>query len=225
MDSESIEGIGRLNDHGALRSAFEASSIMQIVCHLCRQLNLLRGGDEASIARCGRCGTVIHERKGRVVGRTLLFTLSALVLYVPANTLPILSMEKFGAYSENTIWSGCAALLSQGYWGIALVVFVASILVPLLKMLALLYLAIVPGGPAHRLYKTRVYRIVNAIGPWSMLDVFLVAVLVSLVKLGDLASVSAEPGLAAFAAVVVLTMFASASFDPSIIWDGATTPR
>lgn len=191
---------------------------MKIVCHICHQLNYVRDQGPRFVAHCGRCAAMIYQKRQAVLAKTLLFSIAALALYVPANTLPILSMEKFGAYSENTIWSGCAELLVNGYWGIALLVFVASILVPLLKLLGLFYLCLDYRSDKHRLYKTYVYRVVHAIGPWSMLDVFLVSILVALVKLGDLASVSAQPGLVAFAGVVVLTMFASASFDPRLIW-------
>lgn len=191
---------------------------MQIRCQVCGQLNRVGTLAPGYAARCGRCASVIHQHRRGAVMRTLLYSAAALVLYVPANILPILSMDKFGMHSQNTILSGCAELFRNGYWGVGAVVFFASVFVPLFKLTALFYLACTHRSPSHRSYKTRLYRFVHAIGPWSMLDVFLVAVLVSLVKLGDLASVSPQPGLVAFTAVVVLTMLASASFDPRLIW-------
>lgn len=193
---------------------------MEIQCPVCLQRNTIQPLDEGYTAYCSNCDSPLLKNEKDVIIRTLIFTTAALVMYIPANTLPILSMEKFGVYSENTIISGCAELLKTGYWGIAIIVFVASILVPLLKLLGMFYITLMYKSDTHRIYKTKIFAVIHTIGPWSMLDVFIVAILIALVKLGDIATVSPEPGLVAFAAVVVLTLFASSSFDPRIIWSG-----
>jgi len=187
-------------------------------CPVCTQRNRIEPLPGSWTAECARCGTTLQAHRPWSSTPVLVYTLAALALYAPANLLPVLSMERLGAYSETTIWSGCASLLADGYWGVALIVFLASIAIPLLKLLSLLYLAAAPPESGNPLWRTRVHRLVHLIGPWSMLDVFLVAILVALVKLGDIARVSAEPGLAAFTGVVVLTMLASASFDPRRLW-------
>jgi paraquat-inducible protein A len=155
------------------------------------------------------------------LGRTAALSLTALLLYVPANIYPILTMDYYGMHSESTVWDGCVKLFRDGQVLVAVIVFLASILIPLFKLLGLLFL--VGTGtlaPARwQLERTRVSRVIDVIGPWAMLDVFLLAVLVALVKLEQLATVRPGPGLPAFAAVVVLTMLASASFDPKVIWE------
>jgi paraquat-inducible protein A len=129
-------------------------------------------------------------------------------------------MHFHGAYSESTVWDGVVKLADMGQWPVAIVVFVASIVVPVVKLAGLLYLVVtVRFGLGRRLReRTRIYRFIDVIGPWAMLDVFLLAALVGLVQLGQLATVLPGPGLIAFAAVVVLTMLATASFDPRAIW-------
>jgi len=142
---------------------------------------------------------------------------------VPANIYPILRMDFYGAYSESTVWDGCVKLYQDGQWPVATIVFLASILIPLLKLLGLLFLVVVTKfrSTFFRQERTWIYRIIDAIGPWAMLDVFLLAILVALVKLGTIATVLPGPGLIAFTAMVVLTILASASFDPTSIWDKA----
>lgn len=174
-----------------------------------------------AVAECARCGSIVAGRSSHSLGRTAAFSLAALVFYVPANIYPILRMEYYGAYSESTVWDGCVKLFQQGQWPVAAVVFAASILIPLFKLLGLFFLVITAKRKSARRRKerTRVYRIIEAVGPWAMLDVFLLSVLVALVKLEQLATVRPGPGLLAFAAVVVLTILASASFDPRAIWE------
>ena len=137
------------------------------------------------------------------------------------NAYPILRMTFHGVYSENTVWQGIVSLWDHQEWLVAVIVFVASILVPLLKLSGLLYLvaSVRLGSAHHRELLTRIYRFIDVIGPWAMLDVFLLAILVALVKLGQLATVVPGPGLVAFTGVVVLTMLASAAFDPKLIWE------
>jgi len=174
-----------------------------------------------AVAACCRCGaTVSHGAKG-TLAQTQALTLAALILYIPANIYPILRITYYGAYSESTVWDGCVNLFRDGQWPVALVVFLASILIPLFKLLGLLYVT-VPIGVTHlrsRRQRTWVHRIIERIGPWAMLDVFITAILVSLVKLGEFVTVLPGRGLLPFAAVVVLTILASASYDPRLLWE------
>lgn len=171
------------------------------------------------MAECTRCETILREPKQDSLARTAAFSLAALIFYVPANTYPILHMEYLGRSSESTIVGGCIELFKGGSWGVALIVFCASILIPLLKLLALFYLVLtVRFGFAAR-DRLRIYNVIEKIGRWSMLDVFLLSVMVGLVRLGNLATVRPGPGLAAFAAVVILTLLASGSFEPRLLWD------
>jgi paraquat-inducible protein A len=151
---------------------------------------------------------------------TAALAVAALILYLPANLYPILRMHFYGAYSESTVWDGVVSLAQSGQYFVALIVFLASIAVPIIKLAGLLYLVISARfGVGRRLRsRTRIYRFIDIVGPWAMLDVFLLAILVALVKLGQIATILPGPGLIAFTSVVVLTMFASASFDPRAIW-------
>ncbi len=188
-------------------------------CGLRQRMEELRPG---TAAECCRCGSLLAERKIDSLRRTAAFSVAALILYIPANVYPILRMDYYGVYSENTVWDGCVALFRNGQWIVAVIVFLASILVPLFKLLGLFYLVATTraGSARRRRERTLVYRIIEVIGPWAMLDVFLLSVLVALVKLDQLATVLPGPGLLAFASVVVLTILASASFDPASIWEG-----
>ena len=172
-------------------------------------------------AECIRCGSTIVSRPVHGPEATLALTIAALVLYVPANIYPILTMNMYGAYSENTVWDGVVSLMQYGQYFVAAIVFVASIVIPLMKLMGLGFLVwSVKWGKGRRLRgRTHIYKFIDAIGPWAMLDVFLLAILVALVKLGDLARVIPGPGLIAFTCVVVLTILASQSFDPRLIWN------
>ena len=189
-------------------------------CGLQQRLAPLRPGTAAA---CCRCGSAVGGHPADGLGRTAAFSLAALFFFVPANIYPILRMEFYGAYSESTVWDGCAKLYRDGQWLVATIVFLASILIPLLKLLGLFFLVVVAKfRPAiFRQERSRISRTLEVIGPWAMLDVFLVAILVALVKLGSLATVLPGRGLAAFTAMVVLTILASASFDPASIWGKA----
>jgi paraquat-inducible protein A len=171
--------------------------------------------------RCPRCTAVLHPRKPESLQRTWALILAAVICYLPATLLPIMTTTSLGRSQSDTILSGAMYLLTHDMWVLALIVFVASIVVPLFKILILSLLLISVGvrsawRPRER---TRLYRITETIGRWSMVDVFVVTILVALVRLGNLASVEAESGAIFFCAVVVLTMLAAMSFDPRLIWD------
>jgi len=218
-DSADETGIHRAlsHQHSLQSGAFVDLPIACATCGLLQRVGVLEPG---TVAECGRCGSVVRERKTGSLATTTALALAALILYVPANVYPILSMSFYGVYSENTVWDGCVSLFRAGQWHVAVIVFLASIAIPLLKLVGLFFLVTTARfgpsiGPRRRLW---VHRFIELIGPWAMLDVFLVAVLVALVKLDELATVLPGPGLVAFTAVVVLTILASASFDPALIW-------
>lgn len=148
---------------------------------------------------------------------TLAFSLTALILYIPANLFPFMTIELYGNRNSSTIWTGVVALAESGSVAIALVVFLASMVIPFIKLALLFYLALSAKQKKHPNFKQRLYQIIEAIGRWSMLDIFLLAVLVAIMKLGPWTTV--EPGLGSllFALVVIFTMLASASFDPQLL--------
>jgi paraquat-inducible protein A len=197
---------------------------VHLSCDVCalvvRPIDALRDGDHL---RCPRCTDVLHRRKPMSLQRTWALLLAAMVFYIPANLLPIMTVTSLGRSQSDTIMSGVRFMLDHGMWPLAAVIFTASLFVPLLKLLLLLFLLVSVQGrsrwrPRER---TRLYRIVEAIGRWSMVDVYVVTILVALVRLGNLAMVQAELGAVFFCAVVVLTMLAAMSFDPRLIWDAA----
>jgi paraquat-inducible protein A len=171
--------------------------------------------------RCPRCGARLHSRKPNSIARTWALIIAALVFYIPANVLPITTVVSFGKSQSDTIMSGVIYFIKTGMWPIALVIFVASIFVPLLKLLILTFLLITVQRKSGWRPKdrTRLYRMTEAIGRWSMVDIYVVTILVALVNLGSLAAIAAGPGAIFFAAVVVITLFAAMTFDPRLIWD------
>lgn len=194
------------------------------VCHTCGQIS--RPAAPPLQSRCPRCDSELHVRQPASLARTWAFLIAAFILYVPANTLPVMrSSSLFGA-QQDTIWSGIVFLWIDGSWFLAVLVFVASIVVPLAKLLVLSFLAVSVqrGSAARPLLRTRLYRGIEFVGRWSMLDIYVVTLLVGLVQLQSVAAISAGPGAVAFGAVVVLTMLASLSFDPRLIWDAADRP-
>lgn len=194
-----------------------------ISCHAC---GLLVQPLAVGASACPRCHSHLHRRKVDSLRRTWAFLLAAYLLYIPANLLPIMVTRSLFGVQRDTIMSGIVYLWQSGAIGLALVVFVASILVPLLKLFALTLLVASTHFNWHysRRQRSLLYRLVEVVGRWSMLDIFVVSLLVGLVQLNVLASVEAAPGALAFAAVVVLTMFAAMSFDPRLIWDVLPAP-
>jgi len=192
-------------------------------CASCGLVSQRRDGqvphdDEA--AHCPRCGSALHLRVPDSLERTWACLLAAVLLYAPANLLPIMSTANVFGHEEHTILGGIRELWDARSWGLALIVFVASIAVPILKIASLSFLAFTAQrcSCVNGLPRTRLYRLVEAVGHWSMLDVFVVVLLVGMVQFGAFGSVEPEAGLLAFGAVVVLTMLASASFDPRLLW-------
>lgn len=194
-----------------------------MACHVCGLVQRLEEVPPGMAAQCSRCDSTLARPTHNSLARTAALSLAALVFYIPANLYPILRMEFYGVYSENTVWDGCVRLFQDGQWFVAIIVFCASILVPLFKLLGLFYLAISTRLRSRRRLRQRtlIYKVVDVVGPWAMLDVFLLSILVALVRLKQLATVLPGPGIFAFTAVVVLTILASTSFDPKLIWEPA----
>jgi paraquat-inducible protein A len=202
----------------AFSSALNASLIS---CHSCHLLCKEAQPSDTVLAICPRCGARLHPRKPNSIARTWALVIAAFALYIPANVLPITRVISFGKAQSDTIMSGVIYFVKSGSWPIALVIFVASIFVPLIKLFLLTFLLISvqiksKWRPKDR---TRLYRITEAVGRWSMVDIYVVTILVALVKLGSLATIEAGPGAVFFAGVVIITMFAAMSFDPRLIWD------
>jgi paraquat-inducible protein A len=185
-------------------------------CGMVQQLPQLPSGYKAECARCGE-----SMGRGRPLSRhlTAALSLAAIFLYVPANIYPVMSMHYLGRETENTVWGGVQALWHDGMWGVALIVFTASMLVPLLKLIGLFYL-VANRGTQRQKFRTHIFKIIEKIGPWAMLDVFMLAIMVAVIRFGRFATVVPGPGIIAFTAVVVLTLLASASFEPRLIWKG-----
>lgn len=191
-----------------------------IACATCGLLQRVEALEPGTTADCRRCGAVIIARRRGSLSITAALSLAALILYVPANLYPILRMNLHGAYSESTVWDGCVSLFNNDELLVAAIVFLASMVIPLLKLLSLFFLVATArvGSALWRKQRAWLHWFIELIGPWAMLDVFLLAVLVALVKLDKLATILPGPGLVAFASMVVLTILASASFDPKLLW-------
>ncbi len=174
---------------------------------------------------CPRCGGRLHHRKPDSLGRTWALLIAAGLLYIPANILPVTTYIQLGQGSPDTILSGVEELAAGGQWPLAALVFIASITVPMLKLcgLAVLLISTQLRATGRLVERTRLYRIVEAVGRWSMIDVFVISVLTALVRLGQLATIIPGPGVICFCAVVILTMLAAESFDPRLMWDAAAT--
>lgn len=192
------------------------------VCRFCRQVARLPAG-RVDGGLCPRCGATLHVRLPDSVARTWAFLIAACALYVPANLLPVMRTSSLFGYQRDTIMSGIGFLWRSGSHGLAALVFTASVVIPLAKLLLLSYLLLT----VHRRVATgararaMLYRLLEGVGRWSMLDVFVIALLVGLLRLHALAEVEAGAGAAAFGVMAVSTMLAARSFDPRLIWDAA----
>ena len=184
-------------------------------CHLCQKLA------DVTVHKCPRCGSAMHVRKSNSVTRTLALLCTASLLYIPANIYPIMITDQMSHSLDSTILGGVVLLIQMDSWPIALVIFIASVMVPLGKIFMMFYLCWTArkGSSVTPRQRTVAYRITEFIGKWSMLDVFVVTILVALVHFGQLLVI--RPGIAAvsFALLVMVTMVAAESFDPRLFWD------
>lgn len=188
-----------------------------LVCRECHKLSRVSDNNGS----CPRCGSRLHERYPNSIARTWALLVTALILYIPANTMPIMTVYYLGSGMPATIMEGVIEFIHADMWGIAAIVFIASIVVPTFKLIGmglLLYSVqrrqLMP--PRQRIF---MFRFIEWIGRWSMLDIFVIAIMVAVVSFGQLAQVVPGMGSIAFALVVVTTMFAAMSFDPRLIWD------
>ena len=201
-----------------MRRAPTAAEHGLAVCHACHQLARLPAHGHG---RCPRCDSPLHLRKPDSISRAWALVIAALILYIPANLLPIMETASLFGSQADTIMSGVVYLWTSGSPPLAALVFFASIVVPGAKLIALLVLLTTAQRRStwQPLQRAKLYRMVEFVGRWSMLDMYVVALLVALVQLQGLATIHPGPGAIAFGAVVVITMFAAEAFDPRLIWD------
>jgi len=189
-------------------------------CHTCYKLA------PESLHKCPRCGSGLHLRTKDSVQRAISLVITAAILYIPANVLPIMTTIQFGTPEPSTILGGVVLLIHHESYPIAAVIFIASVMVPLGKLISLSVLcwSVSRGDGARPRERTAMYRVTEFVGRWSMVDIFVVAILVALIQLGGLMSI--RPGNAglAFCGVVIVTMIAAESFDPRLIWDVGGEP-
>ncbi|WP_447785012.1 paraquat-inducible protein A [Pseudomonas germanica] len=198
-----------------------AAQLGVVACHLCG-LVCESAPDQGEPARCPRCRSRLHRRHPDSIARGWAFLLAGLIAYIPANVLPVMYSSLFGHGSESTILHGVVEFWASGSFGIALIIFIASVVVPCAKFLVLgtlLFTAQQRNRWATR-ERARLYRLIELIGYWSMLDVMVVAVVAALVKFQALSVIEPRAGIFFFGLMVILTMLSAMSFDPRLIWDG-----
>jgi paraquat-inducible protein A len=195
-----------------------------IACSVC---DLIAARAQSGKQRCRRCSAVLHVRKPDSLRRTAALVVAGFILYVPANLLPVLSIVRFGRVDDNTILSGVVELIQNDLWPLAVIVFAASIVLPLLKLCGLTWMLIATRARSAGwlLPRTRFYRTIDIVGRWSNIDVFMVSILVAVLQFGALTSVHGGDGLIAFAGVVLITMIATESFDSRLMWDATQGHR
>ncbi|TCM66589.1 paraquat-inducible protein A [Acinetobacter calcoaceticus] len=208
-----------------------AQDLNLVFCHSCGRLNPKVQANEKQKPRCTRCHSALHLRKPKSLDRTMALAIAATILYIPANVLPMTVTDSILGRQQDTIMSGVIFFWQSGDYLVSSVIFIASIFIPMLKLLILFFLLIAVHLQSSQRWQflpehcAMLYRVVEFVGRWSMIDVFVVALLTALIQIQSLATILAGPGAVAFGAVVVLTMFASLSFDPRIIWDNYYAAR
>jgi paraquat-inducible protein A len=179
------------------------------------------GEDETAKPHCQRCGAPVHTRKPDSLSRSWAFLIGAMALYIPANVYPFMVLTSLAHSNSYTIFGGIIELAQSGLWPLALLVFFASFTIPLMKIVLLSYMLITAQlrRKGHLRFRTGAYRFIDFVGRWSMIDVFMVSILIALMRFGQVASVHAAIGSVCFGGVVVLTIFAVEAFDPRLMWD------
>lgn len=198
-----------------------------VACETCGLVQQAEPVPEGSIAECARCHFRLFHRRPHSRERTIAFSLAALLLYFPSNFYPIVTAEYHGLHTETTIFQGIKSLFTHQQYFIGSLIFFTSILSPAVKIVGLLLVSLTIGHPNWRMARTWVYRVIRVVDPWNMLEVFLLAITVSMIEMGRVATVHPGPGVFSFAAVVALTLLATVSFDPRLLWDspgGAARP-
>jgi paraquat-inducible protein A len=184
-------------------------------CHVCYKLA------PAALHECPRCGASLHLRVPDSIQRTLALLVTAVLLYIPANVLPIMTTDQLGRSVDSTIIGGVILLIDMGSYPVAAVIFIASVLVPVGKFCSMFWLcwSVIRHHRSSRRQRTVLYRVTEFVGRWSMTDVFVVTILVALIQMGGLLRITPGAAAVAFGGVVIVTMLAAESFDPRLIWD------
>ncbi len=202
-------------------SGTTASEQNLIACHTCALLVPKASLHGQGHGHCPRCENPLHSRKTNSFTRTWALIFTSSILFIPANVYPVMTIIQFGRGDPNTIMSGVIHLIEAGMWGLAMIIFFASVVVPLMKLVVLSFLLITIKKKStwRSRDRTLLYRVTEAVGAWSMVDIYVVAILVALVNLGSLSTIKPGIGATFFGGVVVITMLAAHSFDPRLIWD------
>jgi paraquat-inducible protein A len=191
------------------------------VCHICHQVVRLPHERRDRFALCPRCGEEVHMRIPNSIQHTWALVIASIIFYIPANLYPMMHVQTFAGTQSDTILSGVLYFLKTGSYLIAAVIFIASIIVPITKLLILIYLLISVQyhKPVNQLKRKKLYALTELIGKWSMVDVYVVAIMIALVHFGGLSQIKAGEGANYFLLVVIVTMIAAMRFDPRLIWD------
>lgn len=222
--ADGLAAQGRPKPEGPVRYRALQGPAAPLACHACGLVAADHGASGKGPAprqHCARCDSTLHRRLPDSIGRTWALLLGAAILYVPANLLPVMYTHSLFGKEDDTIISGVVYFWTSGSPALAAIIFIASIVVPVAKLAALALLAYTAqrGSRWRPRQRTVLYRLVEFVGRWSMLDIFVITLTVGLVRFSSLAVITAGPGALAFCAVVVLTMLASMQFDPRLIWD------
>jgi paraquat-inducible protein A len=190
-----------------------------VACGTCGLVQEAKPLPPGSVAECARCGFTLHRRKPHSRMRTGALALGALIFYFPANLYPIVTTYYWGMHEKTTIFDGIKALYAKGNYVVGSLVFTTSILTPALKIMGLLFLAITIHSGRWKKFRSWTYKIIQIVDPWNMLEVTLLAILVAVAELGQVASVHPGAGVFSFTGVVILTICATITFDPRLVWD------
>ena len=196
-----------------------------IACHDCDLINRIQPLAEGTIARCSRCGAGLYRRKRNSLERTLALTMAGMVLFVLANTFPFLSMKIGAQVQESTLFTGIKELYAQGMWEIALLVLLTTIVVPFVQLAGMLYILLPIKFNRRPRMLVPVFRMVLKLQPWSMMEVFMLGILVSIVKLASMASMIPGTSLLAFLALIFVLAASAASLDPHLVWERVEVKR
>ncbi len=190
-----------------------------VACGTCGLVQRVEPVPPGAIVKCARCNFKVFGRHRNSRLRTLVFSLASLILYFPSNFYPIITAEYHGFHSETTIFQGIKSLWHNQQYFIAGLVFCTSLLSPALKIIGLLLITLTLDWQRWRKIRTWIYQVIRVIDPWNMLEVFLLAIAVSMIEMGRVATVHPGRGVFSFTAVVALTLLATLSFDPRLLWD------
>jgi paraquat-inducible protein A len=196
-----------------------------IACHECDLIHRIQPLAQGTVAKCSRCGSALHRHKRNSLERTLALTMAGLVLFVLANSFPFLSMKIGAQVQESTLFTGIRELYGQGMWRIAILVLLTTIVVPFLQLTGLLYVLLPIKFHRKPRMLVPVFRIIQKLQPWSMMEVFMLGILVSIVKLAGMASVIPGISLYAFLALIFVLAASASSLDPHIVWERVEVKR